>query len=114
MMEGSLLSQTGSLALLLVMLLCVIITACCVAFDSHEGRGGLFMLKHGSTSLACRFCVVLFLFLSIVWAILVPVVRAENLVLIILIKIISFASVWFCAALLFVIVVGIASCFVKK
>ncbi len=114
MMEGCLLSQTGSLAMLLAMVVCVVITATCVAFDSHEGRGGLFMLKHGSTSLACRICTVMFLFLSIVWAILVPVVRVKHILLVIPTKIIAFGGVWFCAVLLFVMVVGVASFFVKK
>lgn len=114
MMEGCLLSQTGSLALLLAMVVCVVITATCVAFDSYKGRGGLFMLKHGSTSLACRICTVTFLFFSIVWAILVPVVRARHILVIIITKIIAFGGVWFCAVLLFVMVVGIASFFVRR
>ncbi len=98
------LNETFSIVLLVLMGLCTVVTAVCVAFDSYEHRGIIFGFRHAGSSFICRICIVVAMVVSVYWTMFVPVQGIEGVVLMALARVVIFACLWVCLAIMFTVI----------
>lgn len=105
-------STTGYI-ILAVVALCAAVSALCVVFDDKGEKVGVFVLKHRLTSNICLVCFWVAFILSVFWVIFCPL-GIENELLSLLLRILLFVLFWLGIIVVFFLIGGIATFFIKK